>query len=72
VSDRLVPIPPLEPQIQKMSHLLHLVLTLLTAGLWLLVWIPLAAGINRANEKERQRYARERAEYQLALTERSA
>ena len=72
MSDRLVPIPPLEPQIQKMSHLLHLVLTLLTAGLWLLVWIPLAAGINRANEKERQRYARERAEYQLALTERSA
>lgn len=24
------------------SHLLHLVLTLVTLGLWLLVWIPLA------------------------------
>jgi hypothetical protein len=24
------------------SHLLHLILTLLTLGIWLLVWIPLA------------------------------
>lgn len=24
------------------SHLLHLILTLLTVGLWLVVWIPLA------------------------------
>ncbi len=68
MSGQLVPIPPVEPQIQTMSHLLHLVLTFLTAGIWLLVWIPLSAGINRANEKERQRYAQERAEYQLALT----
>jgi hypothetical protein len=27
---------------KKPNHILHLILTLVTAGLWLLVWIPLA------------------------------
>lgn len=31
-------------QVQKTNHGLHFVLTLLTAGLWLLVWVFAAAG----------------------------
>lgn len=30
--------------VQKPNHLLHLLLTVFTAGLWLIVWIIIAAG----------------------------
>jgi hypothetical protein len=30
------------PRMYKTSHGFHLIMTLLTAGLWVFVWIPLA------------------------------
>lgn len=44
-------------------HLVHLILTLITAGFWVVIWI--IAGLNAAgaNHQERQRYARELEAY---------
>lgn len=37
---------------QKTNHVLHFILTLLTGGLWLFVWIPLAVSRNRASHPQ--------------------
>ena len=41
----------IELQRRKTNHVLHLILTILTAGLWLVVWILVADSNNTFNAK---------------------
>ncbi|TWF94392.1 hypothetical protein [Saccharopolyspora dendranthemae] len=65
------PVPPPQPVDKQVNHLLHLVLTLLTCGAWVIVWALLALIVGAENsQKQRhfqeamQRYSFELAAYQ--------
>lgn len=62
-----VPVPPVEPIYKTTSHTFHLIMTLISFGVWaMLVWWWWAALQNRANNKKRKKYQRERATYEAA------
>lgn len=52
-------IPPIEPDYPRTAHVLHLLVSLLTFGLWLLPWMFITV----ANQGK---YARMRDEYEYA------
>ena len=49
-----------------MSHVLHLLLTVFTAGLWAPVWLLIGVNASSADKHERQRYAEQMAMYRQA------
>lgn len=53
------PIPPIAPTYKETSHILHLVLTLITCGLWALVW-PLVHLVNVMNNKSKREHYEQR------------
>jgi hypothetical protein len=55
--------------VARPRHVLHLVLTLCTAGVWGLGWILVWWTADANNTLEEQRYRREWAAYQVALAE---
>ncbi|MCO1659688.1 hypothetical protein [Pseudonocardia humida] len=60
-----IPVPPIEPIYKRSSHALHLILTILSVGVWgLLVWWPMALITNSSNNRKRRAYQRERAKYE--------
>jgi hypothetical protein len=48
-------------------HSLHLVISLITAGLWVPIWALITWDINRQNRRELDRYSREMTDYTLAV-----
>lgn len=53
------------PTDEQPAHVLHLLLTLLTAGFWVIVWILLGLNANANNRVNRARYADDVAEWQV-------
>ncbi len=51
-----VPLAPVQPETTHVNHLLHLVLSILTGGLWLIVWILLTINIKSENDRLQRRY----------------
>jgi len=61
------PVPPLPPTYTSVNHLLHLVLVLLTCGLWIFGW-PIAYAITTsANNTKRRQYEQAYRQYQHQL-----
>lgn len=58
------PVPPVQPLPRHTNHVLHLLLTLVTCGLWALLWIML--GLQNRAQRERQWYQQVLAEYTRA------
>ena len=59
------PIPPVQPAVKRTSHTFHLIMSVITIGMWaLLVWWWVAMVINHGNAKRARQYARELAEYE--------
>lgn len=57
------PVPPIAPVQTTMNHTLHLILTLVSCGLWGLVWIGLCVTHSVTQKALRARYVRALAEY---------
>jgi hypothetical protein len=58
------------PRHRETTRWLHGLLTIVTGGMWALVWIPLAIAANAANSADKRRYQRECAawrQYQIGL-----
>ena len=51
---------PIEPRYRTTTHVLHLILTIVTFGLWAFVWLIVALVVNGTNDSKR-------AEYEQAL-----
>jgi hypothetical protein len=63
------PLPPREPVPRRVSHVLHLLLTVITGGLWAPVWLLIGLDAARADKYGQQRYDDETARYQVAYDE---
>lgn len=50
------PPPPLEPRYQNPQHIVHVLLTLCSFGLWLPIWILCAYSAERYNSRARAGY----------------
>lgn len=62
------PIPPMPPHQKQVNHLLHLVLTILTAGGWaLMVWPWWTLLVQAVNSSADRRYHRDYTEYHRRL-----
>lgn len=59
------PVPPREPRVHQPQHVVHLILSVLTCGFWLVIWGMAAMNASAANEQERKRYDDEMAKYHL-------
>lgn len=60
----LPPMPPIPPTYATTNHVLHLVLTLITCGVWAFIW-PCVYGVNTLmNSSKRTAYERALVEYQ--------
>jgi len=59
--------PPIQPVYITTNHLLHLVLTLVTCGIWALVW-PCVYAVNTMNNTaKRQQFEEQMRDYQQRL-----
>ena len=59
------PIPPVQPVVKRTSHTFHLIMSVITIGMWaLFVWWWVAMVIDHGNAKRARQYARELAEYE--------
>lgn len=50
------PPPPLEPRYQNPQHIVHVILTVVSLGMWLPIWILCAWSAERYNSRARYRY----------------
>ena len=57
------PTPPMEPVIRRTNHVLHLLLTLITFGMWIFVWPCVAVWNNHCNDRDRREYQVNLAHY---------
>lgn len=62
---------PLPPRHREPQHVVHLLLTLLTAGVWVGAWIVAVLIAKAENAKEDRRYERQAAEYRAAWADRT-
>lgn len=62
-----VPLAPVQPEIAHVNHLLHLVLSILTSGLWLIVWILLTINVKSENDRLQRRYRAAMRRYSAEL-----
>lgn len=60
------PPPPLPPRYVETSHVLHLVLTILTMGFWAIVWIVMVIANGSTNQQRRSDYEQQYAVWQHA------
>lgn len=56
--------PPQYPILEKPNHVLHLLLSVLTAGLWIIVWICCAVAVGGRNNDRIRWYNQQTAAYQ--------
>jgi len=64
--------PPVRPELPrdvKPTHILHLLLTIITAGFWVLVWIVVTANMAANNRARRARYRAGLAAWEIAYVE---
>ncbi|MDI2029860.1 hypothetical protein QFW96_14610 [Saccharopolyspora sp. TS4A08] len=61
------PLAPIQPEITHVNHLLHLVLSILTGGLWLIVWILLTINVKSENDRLQLRYRAAMRRYSAEL-----
>lgn len=64
------PLAPLPPRHREPQHVVHLILTLLTFGIWLGAWVVAVLIAAAENAREQRRYEREVAEYRAAYEQR--
>lgn len=55
---------PIRPEIRRCNHILHLLLTLITFGVWAIVWILVAINRHVENRGVMDKYRRQVARYQ--------
>jgi hypothetical protein len=60
------PLEPTRPNLEKVNHVLHGILSLLTWGMWLLVWAFIAICVSQNNGARMERYEREYEEWRHA------
>jgi hypothetical protein len=60
------PQPPREPRITQPTHVLHLLLSVFTVGLWLPIWALVALDASKTTRYEHERYEQEQVEYRAA------
>lgn len=62
------PLPPRPVHREELGalHVVHLILSIFTAGFWLIIWAMAAMNVSARNEQERKRYERELRQYALA------
>lgn len=56
-------------QHKQTSHVLHLIMTFLTGGIWLLVWVWCATSNSRHNARLDQEHQRLQTEYMRKIAE---
>lgn len=61
------PIPPREPQPTQCNHVLHLLITLFTCGMWVFVWPLVWMHVALKNRAAERLYRAERREYETRL-----
>lgn len=61
------PIPPIPPTYVSTNHVLHLILSLLTCGLWVLVWPCVHVVNTMGNSSKRKEYEEQLRNYQQQL-----
>lgn len=57
------PVQPVQPTYKQTSHVTHLLLSVFTLGIWLMVWPFVALANNFINKQKRERYEQALAEY---------
>jgi len=60
-----VPVPPPRPLPKETMHLVHAILTVVTFGLWLPLWILNHVALRVGNEKRERAYARAMGQYEM-------
>lgn len=50
------PVPPIPPAPVTTSHVVHLIITILTCGLWAIMWLIIAAQDNNVRAQRRRQY----------------
>lgn len=58
------PMLPVPPVYASTNHTLHLIISVLTCGLWLLVWPFVVLAVNASNRSKKSAYERQLADYQ--------
>lgn len=61
------PVPPVEPVYVATNHVLHLLLSLVTCGAWLVVWPFVAIANSNANATKRRVFQAQVNQYQHAV-----
>lgn len=61
------PIPPVQPETPKVNHLLHLVLTIITGGFWLLPWLVLSLSVSAQASRAQREYRQALRRYSTDL-----
>lgn len=50
------PVPPIQPTYSSCNHVLHLILSVLTLGFWLLIWPCVYIAVTVSNNSKRKQY----------------
>jgi uncharacterized membrane protein len=58
---------PIEPRYRSTTHLLHLILTILTFGFWAFVWVVVVLVVNGTNASKRAGHEQAMARYEREL-----
>lgn len=59
------PIPPSQPNYKRCNHLLHLVLSLITLGVWSWVWLVVGVYVAVSNKSKYERYVDQMNEFRI-------
>lgn len=62
-----LPPPPQRPRPQPCNHVLHLLLTLITFGLWAPIWLIIGISCHSMNRGAEENYQRRLHEYNQAM-----
>jgi hypothetical protein len=63
------PARPTPPRDEQPMHVLHLLLTIITAGFWVLIWILVGVNTAANNRANRARYQEDLADWKIAYDE---
>jgi hypothetical protein len=60
------PVRPEPPRDEQPAHILHLLLSIITGGIWILVWVLVAVNTSSNNRANRNRYDGDLADWRVA------
>lgn len=60
------PVRPEPPRDEQPAHILHLLLSIITGGIWILVWVLIGVNTSANNRAQRDRYESDLADWRIA------